>query len=413
MTSIDAVYRRIGELVALDYAAIGAGLGKKKPPVCKKGWPCGYSCQPRTKKNCKSGLSGQAKTYADWLGKQAGGAIVVASKSGLQKQGGAPEAAKTKSDPFKNGPRPGEVEDAIDRKYAKAKPTEEDIDGWLKERLDRAVTAEGMAVADTMRQVFPLKEFTPGYAKGADTRETVVNAVTRYRHEKLQDYKKAGKINADTYGGPSLEQIRKAEERVNSPKVKNKAKAQKEVDRLKDQRAASQRVADREMERANMTFDELRKVFDGGFSDTEKSFAKVAQKVQQQIKKGDVLTIQDETEKILRKLDQYRPQDEEDMTVLGTRSRQREIAKEYLIAKSKDRRPEEVLQIQGDLTPANIKTAYRKAALESHPDQGGSREEFEKVNEAYKKLQEQLGFSEPTLGLDDDEDVEDEDLWQS
>ncbi len=46
----------------------------------------------------------------------------------------------------------------------------------------------------------------------------------------------------------------------------------------------------------------------------------------------------------------------------------------------------EVLGVAKDATVDDIKKAYRKAALQHHPDQGGDAEKFKEVNEAYQIL---------------------------
>jgi len=47
----------------------------------------------------------------------------------------------------------------------------------------------------------------------------------------------------------------------------------------------------------------------------------------------------------------------------------------------------EILQIEPPITEEDLKKAYRKMSLKSHPDKiGGSNEQFIKVNEAYNEL---------------------------
>lgn len=45
-----------------------------------------------------------------------------------------------------------------------------------------------------------------------------------------------------------------------------------------------------------------------------------------------------------------------------------------------------------DLTPAQLKSAYRKAAAKAHPDAGGSNEQFRAVTEAYNSLKRRYNF---------------------
>lgn len=46
----------------------------------------------------------------------------------------------------------------------------------------------------------------------------------------------------------------------------------------------------------------------------------------------------------------------------------------------------EILQIEPPITEKDLKRAYKKMALKTHPDKCGSNEQFIKVNEAYNEL---------------------------
>jgi molecular chaperone DnaJ len=48
----------------------------------------------------------------------------------------------------------------------------------------------------------------------------------------------------------------------------------------------------------------------------------------------------------------------------------------------------EVLGVGKDASPDEIKKAYRRAAIEHHPDRGGSEDKFKEVNEAYEVLKD-------------------------
>lgn len=50
----------------------------------------------------------------------------------------------------------------------------------------------------------------------------------------------------------------------------------------------------------------------------------------------------------------------------------------------------DILGIETDATEAQVKKAYKKMALKVHPDSGGSDYLFQQVNEAYKKLIENI-----------------------
>lgn len=50
----------------------------------------------------------------------------------------------------------------------------------------------------------------------------------------------------------------------------------------------------------------------------------------------------------------------------------------------------ELLGLQPGATLTELKRAYRQRALETHPDQGGEAEQFQRVHRAYEKLSAQL-----------------------
>lgn len=49
----------------------------------------------------------------------------------------------------------------------------------------------------------------------------------------------------------------------------------------------------------------------------------------------------------------------------------------------------DILEVEKNATPDEIKKAYRKLAVQKHPDKGGNPEEFKKLSEAYQVLSEQ------------------------
>lgn len=61
--------------------------------------------------------------------------------------------------------------------------------------------------------------------------------------------------------------------------------------------------------------------------------------------------------------------------------------------------PFDVLLIGSDADEETIEEAYRQRILETHPDQGGSLEEFQAVRAAYERLQ--AGYQEP-VGVNQD-----------
>jgi len=46
----------------------------------------------------------------------------------------------------------------------------------------------------------------------------------------------------------------------------------------------------------------------------------------------------------------------------------------------------EILEVNKNATPEEIKRAYRKLALQHHPDKGGSKEKFQELGNAYEVL---------------------------
>jgi phage gp29-like protein len=52
---------------AIDFARLKNAGNTQQAKNCKKGWPCGFTCLSRAKKNCKKPIEGQAKAYVDWL----------------------------------------------------------------------------------------------------------------------------------------------------------------------------------------------------------------------------------------------------------------------------------------------------------------------------------------------------------
>jgi len=48
--------------------------------------------------------------------------------------------------------------------------------------------------------------------------------------------------------------------------------------------------------------------------------------------------------------------------------------------------PAKILNVREGASAGDLRKAYKRLALETHPDKGGSKEEFQKVQNAYEKL---------------------------
>lgn len=58
-----------------------------------------------------------------------------------------------------------------------------------------------------------------------------------------------------------------------------------------------------------------------------------------------------------------------------------------------DLKPREVLGLLEDFTEEDLKAAYRRKALQHHPDRGGDPDEYKNVHDAYEAL-----IKEPSIG---------------
>merc|ERR1719506_3026091 len=66
-----------------------------------------------------------------------------------------------------------------------------------------------------------------------------------------------------------------------------------------------------------------------------------------------------------------------------------------------------ILGVDPAATNEEIKKAYRRTAMECHPDKGGDKEEFQELNSAYEKIMEQRRGSDSKKNSyeEDDDDV--------
>ena len=51
--------------------------------------------------------------------------------------------------------------------------------------------------------------------------------------------------------------------------------------------------------------------------------------------------------------------------------------------------PYEVLGVSPNISPEDLKKAYKKLAMQHHPDRGGDEAKFKEINEAYDRIKRQ------------------------
>lgn len=377
---------------SLEFKALAAAKEKKCGATA---FPCGKSCQPAKNKNgtprkCRNPLEGQAATYQDWLKDKS--AIVLAGSSELS-------GKNTATQPPPKVQKKSSGQAAIDEKYASSKPDEDAIDGWEKESLAYHTSPEGLALSGLTWKYHGTPgglawEDGPDYVKEIADKESLISATLR----KEQENAKQGLAKLSDWKNYSLYtdvERSKMEKKIASPKTSEKER-QKLRNKIDEDRTRAEGVAKRQAERYSKSPEERRAELEAEFDAVAKAKTEESKQIQQDIANGDVNTIQSEMDRVLRPLSSYRD-DSDDENILDTRKRQRDIIREHLIERSKQEKPESVLGVGSDFNAEQLKAAYRKAALSAHPDKGGTREEFQKVNEAYQKLLRNLEFSEEEL----------------
>lgn len=63
-------YTEISLSESVDFARLKSAGNTKQKKKCSKGWSCGFTCLPRTKKRCDNGIEGDTKTLTEWLEKE-------------------------------------------------------------------------------------------------------------------------------------------------------------------------------------------------------------------------------------------------------------------------------------------------------------------------------------------------------
>lgn len=388
-----------GRTAILEYAA-KKGTGKRAGMKlnCKgTNYQCGGKCQSDTK-GCNSvPNTKQSAAIAAAANQVKGGAIVPVSKPALAKG----ESKQTGKSSASNS-----QQDKINEKYASAKPTEEAIDGWQRDMLKYHTSSEGLALDELVSRYHTQPGGIawgeqPEYVKEISDRKTFINATLQREKERADT---RGDIIGkwESYSGFTAVERQKMEKTIANPKTGDKTRQRLQT-RLDNDRATSEAAAARESAKYNKSPEDRRKELEAEFDQIEQSKTKQSQKLQAEIDKGDVDTIQRETERVLRPLEAYKDGDD-DINVLDTRKRQREVVRNHLIQQSKNESPEKVLGLGSDASVEQIKRAYRDAARKAHPDAGGTAEDFQRVNEAFTRLRQKMNFVE-CMELSDFADV--------
>jgi len=365
----------------IDFASPKTSGHTQKKKQCAKGYSCGNTCIAKGAQ-CRDTASGQVKNYADWMAKQAGGAIV--KKAETADSGGGKSKPRSKID-------------QIDQKYASANPSDADADGWLKERLREQTSPEGLALVAMMTN----HHAAPGgvawnkvseRVKGIKDKESFIRATIEEefatsKHGKYQEPRDVWASFSRYSREKRLKMMADLEDPKTSNEEKSKLKQKLDKDRQDSEKAAAETRSNFDRVPA-----ERYKKLETEFDEAIAKHKTESQDLQAKIAKGDARTIQAETERMLRPFDGYQDGDR-DATPITTLKRHQEIAKRRLIAASYTP-PEQVLGVNPGASSDEIKSAYRKAAFKSHPDRGGSAAAFRKVNEAYDKLKQSVSFSE-------------------
>lgn len=367
------------------FAAKKTAGGQPKTRNCNpaKSIPCGSACVRKTSKSgkptqCKpkGGLKDNpdAKQASDWLA-QNGSALTVTKKEDQSKS--------TKSG-----------QDLIDEKYSSSDPSDADVENWLKESIveqtkpDRA-RAEQDVIKDYAKEA--------GILKGADSADDLAKKIYAQEQDHFKKYKGGKKYEAkDFYLGPSDADIEKARRQSETGKTeesrkKAKAKHEKLLKQREEQMKSSQEAADRLNKRVDTaSMSKKARIAEIKNQINERTTKKMEsdRKLHEDVKAGKKKAIAEAEIATVRRLKAYTPGA---ASSYGGRGDILDVVKTHLKDSVDDA---SVLGLKGKPTRDELKSAYRKAAQQAHPDRGGSEAAFRKVNAAYEKLKERYNFSE-------------------
>jgi hypothetical protein len=339
-------------------------------------------------RKCRMPATGAAKQAADYI-KEKGGALATTPKSAVSTTAkpSQPSTSSATKNPI----------DALDDKYASANPTRADVDNWIKSRLEIEADAEQLAMPTALMRIgsgytrmTAAMPDVPEYVKSITGKESWAQAKViseEALHSKREAWKPEDFVMLDRAG---------LEKKLKSAKTSDKRKA--EIKReLEDSDKSSKEAADRmnklreevlsnpaaRLEAARSEFTQIASGYEASSKD-----------LKQKLASGDPATQAKLSDNLLRSLPVYSTVlSQTGMTPEAGTALYRRTVREHL-KNLATATPERQLKVQGDVTPESVKAAYKVAARKAHPDTGGSKEEFEAVNSAYKKLKERLNFSD-------------------
>jgi hypothetical protein len=385
---------------------------------CKPGnTQCGGKCQDG-KKNCRYAPSHEQSqavetvaTKAKTKAKKTTTSPSEATSDTPTTKGGsispiAGKLTKTESkssDSESKSSTPKSEQEKIDQKYASDNPSNADIDGWIKDQLAYNTSAEGLTLRSKLERRYKPSgsqywEDAPDEVRRAmGDKNAYLNQVAKELHEDNVKKNADGIDYGDwqRYAFITDATIEATKAKIANPKTKPtvKAKLEKQLKQQETEKESAQATAKRLTDRLKLSQDELRKRVEEEFDADQAKQEATAKKIQTRIAKGDQKTIQEQLESVLGFKAEYAPPPDREVPA-ATENRQRELIKRHLQGALHPSASRDVLGVSKDATPAQIKTAYRKASLQAHPDVGGSSQEFERINNAYNKLKKELNFSE-------------------
>lgn len=283
---------------------------------------------------------------------------------------------------------------AIDDKYSSENPTDEDVNGWIGEAIlehtnpsDENIHQKTLKDAIS-RHGFDLEDKKTGKI---DSKDVWAKAVYAKNAKYVKEKGEGGEFTWKNFswysrdGGKS--ELEAAQKKVASARTDSgKQKAQKKLDQLKqsikDDRETSEKNAKRENEKINkpqkQQIAELHQQYDEMFDKRKGE----AQALHEKIKKGDKKAIASVTNEVTSSLPTFDWQDPSNDHKAPVREHLQQVHR----STGGDLKTLGLENSSPDLK--ELKTAYRNASKNAHPDRGGSTDDFQRVNGAYERLLE-------------------------